>query len=185
MPGKKIGYKRVSTPDQNPDRQLENMELDRVYIEYASGSNYNRPLLKQMIDYIRDEDIVYVHSIDRIARNLQDLMKIIDTVISKGAQMIFIKENLTFNGSDCHMSRLLLQIFGAVAEFEYGIIRERQQEGIEKAKKLGRYAGRKKCLKPEQMDWIREEIKTRRPRREIAAELGICRHTLYKYIARL
>lgn len=185
MPGKSIGYIRVSTLDQNPDRQLEGITLDKKFVEYASGSNTNRPQLQLLLDYVREEDIVYVHSLDRLARNLRDLMGLIDTFIKKDVEVVFVKENLRFNGMDSAMSNLLLSIFGAVAQFEYGLIRERQREGIEKAKKLGKYPGRKKFLNPEKEEWLKKEIETRRPRREIAAELGISRHTLYKYMARL
>lgn len=185
MTGKIIGYIRVSTIDQNPDRQLEGITLDKKFVEYASGSNTNRPQLQLLLDYVREEDIVYVHSLDRLARNLKDLLKLIDKFIEKGVEVVFVKENLRFNGSDSAMSSLLLGIFGAVAQFEHRLIRERQQEGIEKAKKLGRYKGKKKFLNPEKEEWLKKEIETRRPRREIAAELGISRHTLYKYMARL
>lgn len=185
MPGKIIGYIRVSTLDQNPDRQLEGIVLDKKFVEYASGSNTNRPQLAALLDYVREEDVVYVHSLDRLARNLKDLMGLIDQFIKKDVQVVFIKENLTFNGGDSSMSKLLLSIFGAVAEFEHGLIRERQREGIEKAKKLGKYVGRKKFLSPAQEEWLKEQITTRRSRREIAQELGISRPKLYRYIARL
>ena len=185
MPGKATGYIRVSTIDQNPDRQLEGVTVDKKFIDYASGTNTNRPQLAALLDYIREEDIVYVHSIDRLARNLKDLLKLVDVFISKKVELHFLKEKLTFNGTDCKMSTFLLDIFGAVAEFEHRLLMERQREGIERAKKLGRYVGRKKHLKPEQMDWLKVEMQTRRPRKDIAAELGISRHTLYKYMARI
>ena len=108
--GKRIGYIRVSTTDQNPERQLENIQVDKKFIEYASGSSMKRPQLELMIDYVREDDLVIIHSIDRLARNVRNLHEIIDQLLSKGVSVKFIKEGLSFNGNDSAMSKLILGI---------------------------------------------------------------------------
>ena len=182
MTGKKIGYVRVSTIDQNPERQLEGLELDKRFIDYASGTTANRPQLKLMIEYVRDDDIVIVHSMDRLARNVKDLRKIIDMLVEQGVSVRFLKENLTFNGDDSPMSNLLLMLLGAVAEFEHSLIMERQREGVEIAKKAGKYKGRAKCMDAEKIESLRQQLQTRKTKTDIAKDLGVSRFTLYRYI---
>ena len=142
----KIGYTRVSTTDQNTDRQ----ELGdiRIFEDKASGKDTNRPALKEMLAYIREGDEVVVYSIDRLARNLRDLEDIIKDINTKGASITFITEHLTFSGSDDAMSILMLQLMGAFAMFERSMLRKRQAEGIAiaKASQDGRYAGRKASI---------------------------------------
>ena len=139
MSGKKIGYIRVSSVDQNIDRQKEGLEVDRLFIDHCSGKSMSRPELNAMLDYVRDGDVVKVHSLDRLARNLDDLRKIVKTIITKKARIEFLKENLSFSGDDSPMSNLLLSVMGAFAEFERSLIRERQLEGIAIAKANGRW----------------------------------------------
>ena len=103
--GKKIGYVRVSSFDQNPERQLEGIELDKKFIEKASGKNTNRPKLEEMIDYVREGDVLIVHSMDRLARNLDDLRRIVFSLTEKHVSVQFLKENLTFTGEDSPMSK--------------------------------------------------------------------------------
>lgn len=182
MNGKIIGYVRVSTIEQNPDRQLENIVIDKKFVDYASGSTINRPQFQLMMDYVRDGDVIVVHSMDRLARNVKNLLSIIDELNSKNVEIRFIKENIHFNGSDSAMSKLLLMIMGAVAEFEYSLIKERQQEGINIAKKEGKYKGRKKVLTDEKTALIDAAMQTRKSKTEIAKELGISRVTLYQYL---
>lgn len=128
MKGKRIGYIRVSTVDQNPERQLEGIQLDKKFIDYASGTTLNRPQFSLMLDYIREDDIVIVHSMDRLARNARHLREIVDKLTSQGIEVQFVKENLTFNGKDSPISNLLLMMMGAVAEFEHAILKERQEK---------------------------------------------------------
>ena len=180
MSGKKVGYIRVSSFDQNPDRQLEAIELDKQFIDYASGKDVNRPAFTELLNYVREDDLVIVHSMDRLARNLDDLRRIVQNLTSKKVKIQFIKENLTFTGEDAPMSQLLLSVMGAFAEFERSLIKERQKEGIELAKKKGLYKGKKKCLNSEQVAQIKEKIGQGIPKAVIARELGIARFTLYK-----
>ena len=184
MTGKKIGYIRVSTADQNPDRQLEGLELNKRFTDYASGTSIKRPQLEAMIEYVRDDDHIFVHSLDRLGRNVKDLLNLMETLIDRGITIHFIKENLIFDsGSKNPMSKLLLMVMGAIAEFEHSLIRERQMEGIAIAKKEGKYKGRPHKLKPFMIDQIDLELKTsRKPKTIIAKEMGISRYTLYRYI---
>lgn len=183
MSGKRIGYIRVSTTDQNPDRQLENVQLDKRFIEYASAKSTNRPQLKSMLEFVREDDIVIVHSMDRLARNLHDLKHLVDSLVSKKIQVHFVKENLIFSGENSATSNLVLHLMGAFAEFEYAFIHERQREGIEIAKKRGRFKGRKKKLDEVKVEDLRIRLLcTRESKTKIAKDLGISRFTLYRYI---
>ena len=183
--GKRIGYVRVSTSDQNPDRQLEGIQLDKKFIDYASAKSTNRPQLKTMLDFVREDDIILVHSMDRLARNLKDLRDLVDSLVKQKIQVHFIKENLQFNGQDSAMSTLLLSLMGAFAEFEYAFIKERQKEGIAVAKKQGKFKGSKKKLNAEKIELLKEELKTRKSKSQISQELGISRFTLYRYLEKI
>jgi DNA invertase Pin-like site-specific DNA recombinase len=185
--GKKIGYIRVSTKLQNTDRQLDNIDLDLIFTDKASGGDTNRPALKELLNYIRDDDVIYVHCMDRLARKLNDLKSIIKTINDKKATITFVKEGLTFeNKKDSHIASLMLNMMGAFSEFEYGHIKERQLEGVAKAKEKGVYS-RYRSLSEEQVNEIKnilaQETKLNRINKtELAQQYGICKSTLYKYI---
>ena len=186
MTGKKVGYVRVSTAKQSTERQLADLELDITFTDYASGKDTNRPKLQEMLNYIRDGDIVIVHSMDRLARNLDDLRKIIKTITGKQAQIKFLKEGLEFTGNKSPMSNLMLSLMGAFAEFEHSLIKERQMEGIAKAKARGVYK-REKSLTNDQIADIKQQISQETPTRQVnktrlAKEFGISRQTLYSYL---
>ena len=182
MSGQKVGYIRVSTLDQKSDRQLVDEPLDRVFEDKVSGKDIHRPQLIELLDYIRTGDTVVVHSMDRLARNLDDLRSLVRQITGKGACLRFVKENLTFTKDESPMSTLLLSVMGAFAEFERALIRERQREGIELAKKQGVYKGRKKKLSEEQVFFLKERIATGESKTTLAKELGISRETLYQYL---
>mgnify|MGYP001580420841 CR=1 FL=1 len=182
MNGKRIGYIRVSTTDQNPDRQLENIPLDKKFIDYASAKSTNRPQLKAMLEFVREDDIIIVHSMDRLARNLKDLKDLVDGLVNRKIQVHFLKENLQFSGENSATSNLVLHLMGAFAEFEYAFIRERQREGIEIAKKKGKFKGTTKKLNAEKIETLKSELLIRKSKSQIAADLGISRFTLYRYI---
>ena len=137
MVGKRLGYIRVSSFEQNHDRQLQGIAVDRSFIDKASGKNTSRPQLTALLDYARDGDIIIVHSMDRLARNLDDLRKLVMHCTAQQINIEFIKEGLTFTGTDSPMSNLLLSVMGAFAEFERALIKERQMEGIALAKQRG------------------------------------------------
>lgn len=180
--GKRIGYVRVSTVEQNPDRQLEGVQLDRKFVEFASARDTNRPQLRILLEYVRDGDTVFVHSMDRLARNIMDLRKIVDGLVERDVQVHFVKESMIFNGSDSAMSNLLLSVMGSFSQFEYEFMKERQREGISIAKASGKYRGRRTKLTPERAEIIRKELTTRKSKSQIAREIGISRESLYRYL---
>lgn len=182
MTGKKIGYIRVSSFDQNPERQLEGILLDKKFIDHASGRDTNRPAFVELLNYVREDDIVIVHSMDRLARNLDDLRQVVQNLTSKKVQVQFVKENLIFTGEDSPISQLLLSVMGAFAEFERSLIKERQKEGIAVAKKRGVYKGKAKTLTLDQLVNIKEKIGQGIPKSVIARDMKISRRTLYRYL---
>jgi len=183
--GKKIGYIRVSTVDQNPDRQLVDVILDKKFIEYASAKDIKRPQLESLIEYIREDDELFVHSIDRLARNAKDLLYLVDLFVSKNVKVHFVKQNLTFSGNDSAVFKFQLSILGAVSELEREIILERQREGIAEAKKRGKYKGKKSKFTEDMKRKIISALETRDSKTKIAEDLGICRFTLYRYLEKI
>lgn len=180
--GKRVGYVRVSTLEQNVSRQLEGIQLDKTFTEYASGKDCNRPQLQLMLDYLREGDHLLVHSLDRLARNLLDLRKLINDLTSRKVTVEFVKENMIFNGKDTALGTLLLNMMGGFAEFERALLRERQAEGIAMAKKEGRYKGRKPAINPERLEQLKEQVAAGVPKAKIARDMGISRETLYQYL---
>jgi len=185
MTGKRIGYIRVSTEDQNPDRQLADMELDKKFIDYASGTNTKRPELQSLLNYVREDDIVFVHSLDRLARNMSDLKELVDHFVKNGIQIHFIKENLKFCDKKDPMSNLLFCVFGAVAEFEHSLIKERQAEGIAKAKREGKYLGRKKVMTQTKIEEMKKMMQLGVSISRIARKLEVSRLSIYKELKTL
>jgi len=179
----RVGYIRVSSYSQNHERQLDGIERQRTFIDHASGKDIQRPQLQAMVDYVRKGDTAMVHSMDRLARNLDHLRSLVQQLTDKGIFVEFVKEGLTFTGEEYPMPKLLLSMMGAVAEFERSLIRERQREGIEQAKKRGVYSikGRTKLSK-EQIAEIKQRAAQRERKSHLAREHGISRATLYKYL---
>jgi DNA invertase Pin-like site-specific DNA recombinase len=158
-----IAYIRVSSVDQNTERQLADcgIEFKKIFTDKTSGKNKDRPALRECLEYLREGDSLHIHSIDRFARNLKDLQEMVSDLNHRGITIHFHKENLLFgvNGSN-PMNKLMLQMMGAFAEFERAVIRERQREGIEKAKVAGKYShgkgGRKKSIDRDMIGQLRE-----------------------------
>jgi DNA invertase Pin-like site-specific DNA recombinase len=182
MHGQRVGYVRVSTFDQNPERQLEQVQLDRLFTDKASGKDAKRPELDALLTFVRDGDTVVVHSLDRLARNLDDLRRIVQSLTRRGVRISFVKENLTFTGEDSPMAHLMLSVMGVFAEFERSLLRERQREGIALAKQRGAYRGRKKALSPDQVAALRARAEAGAKKAPLAREFGISRETLYQYL---
>jgi DNA invertase Pin-like site-specific DNA recombinase len=180
--GHRIGYIRVSSFDQNPERQLEHAEVHKVFTDKASGKSTQRPQLELMLSFVREGDTVVVHSMDRLARNLDDLRRLVQGLTQRGVHIEFLKENLVFTGEDSPMANLMLSVMGAFAEFERALIRERQREGISLAKRRGAYRGRKKALTDEQAAALRRRVQAGEPKAQLAREFGISRETLYQYL---
>ncbi|WP_322769692.1 recombinase family protein [Frankia sp. Cr1] len=178
----RVGYIRVSSIDQNTVRQLDGVDVDRVFTDKASGKDTDRPKLDELIAFVRDGDTVLVHSMDRLARNLDDLRRLVRTLTGKGVRVEFVQENLTFTGEDSPMATLLLSVMGAFAEFERALILERQREGIAVARQRGVYTGRKPALTPDQADQLRERAAAGARKSDLAREFGISRETVYSYL---
>jgi len=182
MSGQQIGYVRVSSEDQSVERQLNGLHLDRVFIDKVSGKDTNRPELKLLLSFAREGDTVVIHSMDRLARNLDNLRSLVKELTTKGVQVKFIKEGLTFIGDDSPIAQLLLSVMGAFAEFERSLIKERQREGIELAKKRGAYRGRKKSLDTQEIENIKRLAAEGKNKYHLAKQFGISREPLYRYI---
>lgn len=182
MHGQRIGYVRVSSFDQNPERQLEHIPVDRLFTDKASGKDTQRLELERLLAFVRDGDTVVVHSMDRLARNLDDLRRIVQKLTQRGVRIEFVKENLTFIGEDSPMANLMLSVMGAFAEFERALIRERQREGIALAKQRGAYRGRKKSLSAGQVMELRHRANGGEKKAKLARDFGISRETLYQYL---
>lgn len=175
----RVGYRRVSTIEQNLDRQ-DLGAVERVFEDKASGKDIERTKLKEMMSYVRSGDEVVVYSIDRLARDLRDLQGIITKLNDKGVSIEFISERLTFSGnSDDAFAKLQLQMMGAFAEFERNIIRKRQAEGIAKAKAKGVYENRKRAKKVSQKRIAKLKADGLN-NSEIANYLSISRMTVYR-----
>lgn len=183
MKGHRIGYVRVSSEDQNTDRQLEGVELDIKFTEHASGRDTKRPQLQAALKHARIGDTFIVHSMDRLSRNVEDMLKLIRELNAKGVSVQFMKENMDFPvGQNDPRAMLMLLLLSSVAQFERALIRERQREGIALAKKKGVYKGRKRALTPEQATELRRRVAEGGVKSALAREYGIHRDTLYEYI---
>lgn len=179
-----IGYVRVSSVDQNEARQLEGIEVDRMFTDKASGRTAERPQLIEALKYVREGDTFTVHSMDRLARNVEDMLRLVRELNSKGVTVRFVKENMTFSADRADpRSDLMFAMLAAFSQFERDLIRERQKEGIALAKKRGVYTGRKPILSKEQAEQLRAEAaKPGSNKSQIARDFGIRRETLYHYI---
>lgn len=182
MDGQRIGYIRVSSFDQNPERQLEHVEVARLFTDTASGKDAHRPQLEALLGFVRQGDTVVVHSMDRLARNLDDLRRVVQGLTKRGVRIEFVKEHLVFTGEDSPMANLMLSVMGAFAEFERALIRERQREGIALARRRGAYRGRKRSLSHEQVAEVRQRIEAGEAKAKVARDFGISRETLYQYL---
>lgn len=178
-----IGYTRVSTIEQNNARQIESIgEVEKCFDDKCSGSTTNRPALTALLSHVREGDSIKVHSIDRMARNLVDLRSLITDLNEQGITVEFIKEGLTFKaGATDKMSSLLLNMIGAVAEFELSMIKERQMEGIAAYKaEHGEWAGKK--VNETKRDKAKELRDQGMSQRKIAAQLECSLSSVVRYL---
>ena len=179
-----VAYVRVSTVEQNEARQLESLskcEIDRWFTEKVSGKDMNRPQLQAMLEYVREDDTVFVHDFSRLARSTRDLLNIVELLNKKNVHLVSLKESID---TRTPQGKLMLTMIAAINEFERENLLERQREGIAEAKKAGKYKGRK----AKEADAKFEEVFARYQRRELtkvamAKELGISRPTLDRMIA--
>ena len=177
--GQTVGYVRVSTVDQNTERQLDGLKLDKVFTDHASGKDTNRPQFKAMLAHVREGDELVVHSMDRLARSTVDMLNTVDELTARGVRVRFLKEGLTFGDTANPCNELMLTIMAAVAQFERSLLLERQREGIAIAKTKGKYKGRKPSLTPQQAREIDRRLAEGESASALAREYGVSRATVY------
>lgn len=179
----KVAYIRVSTVEQNEDRQFKAMEslgIDKYFTEKVSAKDTNRPQLKAMLDYVREGDTVYIKDFSRLARSTKDLLELVEHFNNKKVHLISLKENIDSSTSS---GKLMLTMIGAIYQFERENILERQREGISIAKEHGKYKGRKKIDYPQGWSDIYSKWENRKLTGNAAMEqLGLKRTTFYKLI---
>ena len=178
--GKNIAYIRVSTVEQNEARQkaaLQKYSIDRWFIEKASGKDLNRPMLQEMLEYIREDDVVYVEEFSRLGRSTADLLATVRKIEDAGARFVSLKEQFD---TTTPAGRLQMTMMAAIAEFERDMILERQREGIAIAKAAGKYKGRKEITVPNIGEYYEKYMSRQGSKVSIASELGISRTTLDK-----
>lgn len=178
--GKHIAYVRVSTVDQNEARQREALKgcnIDRWFVEKVSGKDANRPKLKDMLEYVREDDVVYVEEFSRLGRSTADLLATVKTIEDAGAKFVSLKESFD---TSTPAGRLQMIMLAAIAEFERAMILERQREGIAIAKREGKYKGRRAVSVPNIGDYYKKYMLRQGTKTSIAKELGISRTTLDK-----
>lgn len=188
----KIGYIRVSTKEQNTIRQeilMQDLGVDKIYIEKISGKNTNRPILKEMLEFVREGDFLIVESISRFARNTKDLLELIDLLDKKGVNFISKKETID---TTTPSGKFMLTVFGAVSELERAYILDRQKEGIEAmptneegkkvSTKTGRATGRPTAEKPINFNIVADRvIKKEITSIQAMKELELTKNVYYKF----
>ena len=183
MSGKNLAYVRVSTEEQNEARQLEalkNYNIDKTFIEKVSAKNTDRPQFQEMLEYAREGDTIYVTDFSRLSRSTRDLLGTLEFLLKKGVKVISLKENLD---SSSPQGRLMITMIGAINQFEREILLERQREGIEIAKRKGKYRGRKRIEKPNNWDTVIADYVVRKITAKKAMELlGLKTSTFYKFL---
>lgn len=181
MTGQRIGYVRVG-PFENAERQLHDIPVDRLFTDQASGKDTKRPQLETMLTVVREGDTVVVQSMDRLARNLDDLRRFVQQLTRRAIRIEFVKEELTFTGEDSPRAHLMLSVMSAFAEFERSLLRERQREGIALARQRGAYRGRKRSLTADQITDLKRRIAAGERKAHVARAFGISRETVYQYL---
>ena len=181
--GQTVGYVRVSSVDQNAARQLAGLHVDQLFTDHASGKDTRRPALEEMLRYVRKGDVLAVHSMDRLARNLVDLRQLVAGLVERGVEVWFVQDGLHFVTKERPGSTLLLSVMGAVAEFERSMIRERQAEGIALAKQRGVYRGRSPALTTDQVDELRSRAAAGETKASLAKAFNISVRTVYGHLA--
>ena len=188
---KRIAYIRVSSIGQSTlrqDQQIEELNVDKVFSEKVSGKNIqDRPQFQLMMDYAREEDIIYCAELSRWGRSLIDIKTTVTALTSKGVTVKFLKENLTFTyNEEDPMSNLLLGILSSLAEWERAVIKSRQMEGVKIAQEKGIYkerCGRKPKLTEEQIKEVQRRVKAGEKRSDVAIAYGVSRQTVYNLVA--
>lgn len=177
-----IAYIRVSTIEQSCARQEEAMqkyEIEKWFIEKVSGKNTNRPKLQEMLDFVREGDVVHIHDFSRLARSTKDLLDLVEKLNDKGVTLVSNKENID---TSTPTGKLMLTMIGAINEFERTNMLERQREGIAIAKRNGKYKGRNAVTVPDFGQYYDAYITRQVTKSQLAKQLGISRPTLDRLI---
>jgi DNA invertase Pin-like site-specific DNA recombinase len=179
----RVGYVRVSHVDQNEARQLEafkNLDLFKIFMEKVSAKDTNRPMLQNMLEYVRQGDTVYIKDFSRLARSTKDLLNITESLEKQGVKLISLKESLDTSTAT---GKLMLTMIGAINAFERENLLERQREGIAIAKEAGKFKGRKPIERPENWGEVYALYKNRTiSGNEAIARLNLKRNTFYKFV---
>ena len=189
-----VGYQRVSSIDQNLERQLINQKCDKVFSDKYTGKTVDRPGLKMMLEYVREGDTLIVQSLDRLSRSLSDAYNLITGLIEKGVKVKIIEERFEFGGGT-HLdptSELQLNVIGSVVQFQLKMMKRSQQAGIDRQKELDqkrpfvdrKYKGRKRKLDNEQMKYLNDEYKRGVSMRSLMRQFNISKMTVYRYLER-
>ena len=183
----RIGYKRVSSLDQNTTRQLDGIPVDKVFEDHLSGKDIQRPQLQAALEWAREGDRLIVHSMDRLCRNLGDLRDIVKSLTSRGVAVEFIKENMVFTNDSTPMAQFMLNIMGSFAELERAMILSRQREGVAIAKAKGIYKGRAPAIRSNngKLAELQNLISQNTPVAAMARQLNVSRQTIYSQLAAL
>lgn len=179
-----IGYARVSTADQYLDLQrdaLEGAGVEKVFEEAASGADRARPQLTAVLDYVREGDALVVWRLDRLGRSLSHLLSVVESLTERGVHLKSLTEGIDTSTAT---GRMTLSIFGALAEFERELIRERTQAGLEPARARGRKGGRPSVMTAAKTRSAKALLPAKAPLTEIAQSLGVSRATLYRWLER-
>lgn len=186
MVGQTVGYVRVSSADQNPARQLEQLgECHKIFTDKNSGkTRTGRKGLQELIGYVRDGDVVHVQSMDRLGRDTLDLYQILNELTNKGATVKLLSEGFTVSKDETNPTQqLMLGLLAAIADFERSKIRERQAEGIAIAKAKGKYARQPK-LTDEDIEQVEVLLELGHEKTEIARQFQVSRQTIYNALKR-
>lgn len=179
----KVAYKRVSTVEQKTDRQLDGMTFDKVFEDKVSGKDINRPALQEMLEYVREGDELYIHSLDRLGRNTADLIELMNQLRAKGVTVKFVKQGLEFKPDTSNpMNDLMFTMLAAFSQFERELMLERQREGIAKAKDEGKYKGRPATVDKEA---IVQALKDGKSFRKVAKEFEVSLSTVQRAVKAL
>ncbi|MGN0180194.1 MAG: recombinase family protein [Monoglobaceae bacterium] len=177
-----LAYIRVSTIEQNEQRQVEAMQkydIEKWFVEKVSAKDTNRPKLQELLDFAREGDTIHIHDFSRLARSTKDLLDIVELLNSKGVILVSNKENID---TSTPTGKLMLTMIGAINEFERTNLLERQREGIAIAKREKKYKGRKAITIPNFEEHYKRYLKREITKSELAKELKISRPTLDKLI---
>ena len=179
----KVGYARVSTIEQNEERQiisLQEADCEKIFLDKCSGKNKERPRFQEMMNFCRDGDILLVSEFSRLARSTRDLLSILEELQQKNVQVISLKENLDTNTPQ---GKLMLTVFAGIAEFERTLMLQRQREGIAIAKAKGKYKGKSQKPRPENWEELKNKYMSRQIQlAKIAKMCKVSRPTVYKWL---